>query len=123
MALPRLTKENMDQHSLRSDGRVINFGPGPAMLPLEVMTRAKEEFLNYAGLGVSIVEISHRDKDFVSVVEEASALFSELVSLPENYTVLFMHGGARMQFSAVPMNLIARKPARKAGYVETGVFS
>jgi len=123
MAMPGLTKENMDQQSLRSDGRVINFGPGPAMLPLEVMTRAKEEFLNYAGLGVSIVEISHRDKDFVSVVEEASALFRELVSLPENYTVLFMHGGARMQFSAVPMNLIARKPARKAGYVETGVFS
>ena len=113
----------MDQQSLRSGGRVINFGPGPAMLPLEVMTRAKEEFLNYGGLGVSIVEISHRDKDFVSVVEEASSLFRELVSLPENYTVLFMHGGARMQFSAVPMNLIARKPARKAAYVETGVFS
>lgn len=123
MAMPRLTKENMDQQSLRSGGRVINFGPGPAMLPLEVMTRAKEEFLNYEGLGVSIVEISHRDKNFISVVEEASSLFRELVSLPENYTVFFMHGGARMQFSAVPMNLIARKPARKAGYVETGVFS
>lgn len=123
MAMPGLSKENMEQQFLRSGGRVINFGPGPAMLPLEVMTRVKEEFLNYAGLGVSIVEISHRAKEFVSVVEEAVALFRELVSLPDNYTVLFMHGGARMQFSAVPMNLIARKPARKAAYVETGVFS
>src|SRR5579859_1442025 len=123
MAIPSLTKENMDRRSLRSGGRVINFGPGPAMLPLEVMTRVKEEFFSFAGLGVSIVEVSHRAKEFVSVVEEAVALFRKLVSLPENYTVLFMHGGARMQFSAVPMNLIARKTARKAGYVETGVFS
>lgn len=120
MATP---KPEADQQSLRAGGRVINFGPGPAMLPLEVMTRAQQEFLNYGGLGVSIVEISHRSKDFVSVVEEASALFRELVSLPENYSVLFVHGGARMQFSAVPMNLIGRKPASKAAYVETGVFS
>ena len=117
-------EENMtEQQALRSGGRVINFGPGPAMLPFEVMTRAQQEFLNYGGLGVSILEISHRDKNFVSVVEEAVALFRELTSLPENYSVLFMHGGARMQFSAVPMNLIGRKPARKAAYVETGVFS
>lgn len=109
--------------SWRSGDRVFNFSPGPAMLPIEVMTRVQHEFLNYGGLGASIVEISHRSKDFVRVVEEAIVLFRELTSLPENYSVLFMHGGARMQFSAVPMNLIGRKPARKAAYVETGVFS
>jgi phosphoserine aminotransferase len=109
--------------SRRSGERVFNFSPGPAMLPIEVMTRVQHEFLNYGGLGASIVEISHRSKDFVRVVEEATALFRELTSLPENYSVLFVHGGGRMQFAAVPMNLIARTPARKAAYVETGVFS
>ncbi|HLY63137.1 MAG TPA: 3-phosphoserine/phosphohydroxythreonine transaminase [Terriglobia bacterium] len=103
--------------------RVFNFGPGPTMLPYEVMTRVQREFLNYAGLGASIIEISHRSKDFVAVVEEAAALFRDLTSLPENYSVLFMAGGGRMQFAAVPMNLIARKTAHKAAYVETGVFS
>ena len=117
------TENTMEKTSLRPGGRVFNFSPGPAMLPHEVMTRVQQEFLNYGGLGASIIEISHRDKEFVSVVEEATSLFRELVSLPENYSVLFMHGGARMQFAAVPMNLIARKAARKAAYVETGVFS
>ena len=107
----------------RPGGRIFNFAPGPAMLPDAVMVRAQQEFLNYGGLGASIIEISHRSKDFVAVVEEAVALFRELVSLPENYAVLFMHGGARMQFSAVPMNLIGLKPAQRAAYVETGVFS
>lgn len=118
------TKEHtIEQSSPRSGGRVFNFGPGPAMLPLEVMVLAQQEFLNYGGIGASIVEISHRSKDFMNVVEEASALFRELVSLPENYSILFVHGGARMQFAAVPMNLIALKAPRKAAYVETGVFS
>ncbi len=119
-----LTKERMaGQPTSSASGRVFNFSPGPAMLPYEVMVRAQEEFLNYGGLGASVLEISHRSKDFVSIVEEATSVFRELVLLPEDYSVLFMHGGARMQFAAVPMNLIARKPARKAAYVETGVFS
>jgi phosphoserine aminotransferase len=109
--------------SARPGGRIFNFAPGPAMLPDAVMVRAQQEFLNYGGLGASIIEISHRSKDFVAVVEEAVALFRELVSLPENYAVLFMHGGARMQFSAVPMNLIGLKASHLAAYVETGVFS
>ena len=107
----------------RAAGRVFNFSPGPAALPDEIMAQVQEEFLNYAGLGASVIEISHRAKDFVSIVEEAVALFRELVSLPQDYSVLFMHGGGRMQFSAVPMNLIARSGARKAAYIETGVFS
>jgi phosphoserine aminotransferase len=107
----------------RAGGRIFNFSPGPAMLPDEVMARVQQEFLNYGGLGASIIEISHRSKDFVAVVEEAVALFRELVSLPENYTVLFIHGGARMQFAAIPMNLIGLKASHRAAYVETGVFS
>ncbi len=104
-------------------GRVFNFSPGPATLPDEVLERVQQEFLNYRGLGASIIEISHRAKEFVSIVEEAAALFRELTSLPQHYSALFMHGGGRMQFSAVPLNLIARTPARKAAYVETGVFA
>lgn len=107
----------------RPAGRVFNFSPGPAMLPDEVMLQVQKEFLNYGGLGASIIEISHRSKDYVGVVEEAVALFRELVALPDHYTVIFVHGGARMQFSAVPMNLIGLKAAHKACYVETGVFS
>jgi phosphoserine aminotransferase len=107
----------------RPGDRVFNFGPGPSMLPYEVMTRVQSEFMNYAGVGASIIEISHRSREFVEIVEEAAALFRELTSLPESYSVLFVHGGGRMQFSAIPMNLIARTPARKAAYVETGVFS
>jgi phosphoserine aminotransferase len=107
----------------RPGGRIFNFAPGPAMLPDAVLVRAQQEFLNYGGIGASIIEISHRSKDFVAVVEEAVSLFRELTSLPESYAVLFVHGGARMQFSAIPLNLIGLKPPHRAGYVETGVFS
>jgi phosphoserine aminotransferase len=122
MPSPETAKENVGGRASAA-GRVFNFSPGPAMLPDEVMTRVQEEFLNYGGLGASVIEISHRSKDFVAITEEAAALFRELVSLPEDYSVLFMHGGGRMQFAAVPLNLIARTGARKAAYVETGVFS
>jgi phosphoserine aminotransferase len=91
------------------------------MLPEAVMIRIQEEFLNYGGLGASVIEISHRSKDFEAIINGAIGLFRELTGLPENYSVLFVHGGGRMQFSAVPLNLAA--PSRKALYVETGVFS
>lgn len=103
--------------------RVYNFSPGPAMLPEPVMARIKEEFLNFAGLGASVIEISHRSKEIDAVANEAIRLFRELTSLPADYSVLFVHGGGRMQFSAVPMNLIGRVPAKKGLYVETDVFS
>ena len=106
-----------------TENRVYNFSPGPAMLPEPVMVHIREEFLNYAGLGASIIEISHRSKEFEAVVDGAIGLFRELVSLPDGYTVLFVHGGGRMQFSAVPMNLIGRVPSKKALYVETDAFS
>ena len=93
------------------------------MLPEPVMVRVKEEFLNYGGLGASVIEISHRAKDFVAIVDGTTSLFRELTGLPADYSVLFVAGGGRMQFSAVPLNLIGRSPARKALYVETGVFA
>jgi phosphoserine aminotransferase len=106
-----------------AENRVYNFSPGPAMLPEPVMVQIREEFLNFSGLGASIIEISHRSKEFEAVVDGAVSLFRELVSLPDDYTVLFIHGGGRMQFSAVPMNLIGRVPSKRALYVETDAFS
>ncbi|HTV56784.1 MAG TPA: aminotransferase class V-fold PLP-dependent enzyme, partial [Terriglobia bacterium] len=106
-----------------TNSRVFNFSPGPAMLPEPVMLRIKEELMNYGGLGASIVEISHRSKEFDAILNGAINLFRELTSLPDNYSVLFMHGGGRMQFAAIPLNLIGRSPSKKALYVETGAFS
>jgi len=103
--------------------KVYNFGAGPAMLPEPVMERIRDEFLDYAGMGVSVIEISHRSKQFVAILEAAQALFRELTGLPENYRILFMHGGARMQFSALPLNLAGRSASRKALYVESGNFA
>ena len=103
--------------------RVFNFGAGPAMLPEPVMQRARDEFLDYKGIGASVIEISHRSRDFMDIVEAADALFRELAAIPENYRILYVHGGAQMQFSAIPMNLIARNPARKAAYAVSGNFA
>jgi phosphoserine aminotransferase len=106
-----------------SNNRVYNFSPGPAMLPEPVMLRIQKEFLNYGGIGASMIEISHRSKQFISIVDSAIDLFRELTSLPADYSVLFVHGGGRMQFAALPLNLIARSSSKKALYVETGSFS
>jgi phosphoserine aminotransferase len=103
--------------------KVYNFGAGPAMLPEPVMQKIRQEWLDYHGMGVSVIEISHRSKEFVAILEEAQALFRELVGLPENYRILFIHGGARMQFAAIPLNLAGRKPAKKCLYFETGNFA
>lgn len=102
---------------------VYNFGAGPAMLPIPVMKEVQEEFLNYNGMGVSLIEISHRSKEFGELLDETDALFKELTNLPDNYKILYVHGGAQMQFSAVPMNLMLRKPGKKAYYFETGNFA
>ncbi|MGH3669110.1 MAG: 3-phosphoserine/phosphohydroxythreonine transaminase [Pseudonocardiaceae bacterium] len=102
---------------------VYNFSAGPAMLPRSVMKRIRDEFLDFHGTGVSIIELGHKSSPFREVLDTAVALFRELTGLPENYHVLFVHGGARMQCSAVPLNLIARSATRVAGYVETGFFA
>ncbi len=103
--------------------KIYNFGAGPAMLPEPVMQQIQKEWLDFEGMGVSIIEISHRAKEFVAVLDEAQSLFRELTGLPDNYRVLFVHGGARMQFSALPLNFAGRVPSRKCLYVESGNFA
>lgn len=103
--------------------RIFNFSAGPATLPLPVMERAQKEFLDYQGMGASIIEISHRSKEFDAVINRCDALLKQLANIPDNYQILYVHGGAQMQFSAIPMNLINRKAARRAAYVQSGNFA
>ncbi|MBF0278372.1 MAG: 3-phosphoserine/phosphohydroxythreonine transaminase [SAR324 cluster bacterium] len=103
--------------------RVFNFGAGPAMLPESVMKKAQADLLDFKGLGVSVMEVSHRTNEFEELLDETTQLFRELIKLPGNYRTVFIHGGAQMQFSAVPLNLIGRNAAKKALYFETGVFA
>jgi len=103
--------------------QVYNFGAGPAMLPVSVMERVRDEFLDFKSMGISIIEISHRAKQFEQVLLDTQARFRQLTNLPDNYKILFVHGGARMQFSALPMNLAGRSPSKKCLYVETGNFA
>ena len=101
--------------------RVINFSAGPAGLPLPVLERARDEMLDYAGTGMSIMEQSHRDKVYEGVQFEAVALLKELLGVPDTHQVLFLQGGASLQFAMIPMNFL---PAGKsADYVVTGHWS
>lgn len=101
--------------------RVFNFSAGPAVLPVEVLEQAREELLDWRGAGMSVMEMSHRGKEFVSIAEQAEADLRELLDVPPNYKVLFLQGGATGQFSAVPMNLSA--PGGTVDYVNTGAWS
>jgi phosphoserine aminotransferase len=98
--------------------RVINFYAGPAGLPLPALERAKEELLDFAGSGMSVMEISHRAKEYDAVHEEALALTRELMGIPANYKVLLLQGGAHLQFGMIPLNLL--RGGRKADYILTG---
>ncbi len=101
--------------------RVINFSAGPAGLPLPALEKARDELLDYAGTGMSIMEQSHRDKPYEAVHRDAVARLTRLLGIPETHTVLFMQGGASTQFALVPMNFL---PAgKRADYVMTGVWS
>lgn len=100
--------------------RVFNFNPGPAVLPLWALETAQKEFLDYKGTGMSIIESSHRAKEFEAVIAEAEALMRELWGIPENFKVLFCHGGASTQFFMVPMNLAGNDVV---DYVVTGQFA
>ncbi|MBK0033834.1 3-phosphoserine/phosphohydroxythreonine transaminase [Erwinia sp. S43] len=101
--------------------QVFNFSSGPAMLPVEVLRRAEQELCNWQGLGTSVMEISHRSKEFIQVAEEAEKDFRDLLKIPSNYKVLFCHGGARAQFAAVPMNLLGSHTT--ADYVDGGYWA
>jgi len=101
--------------------RIHNFNPGPAALPLSVLEEIQEEFLDFRSGGMSILEISHRSKDFDAVIEDAEARIRRLLRLPADFHVLFIQGGASMQFAMVPMNLAAENPG--VDYVDTGTWS
>ena len=85
---------------------VYNFSPGPAMLPAEVMQQAKDEFLNWQQSGVSVMEISHRSAEFKALAEESKRDLRDLLNIPDNYQILFLHGGAQSQFAMVPMTML-----------------
>jgi phosphoserine aminotransferase len=99
---------------------VYNFSAGPAVLPRPVLERAQSEFLDYRGSGMSVMELSHRSSLFEEIIQDAEALLRELMAIPDNYRVLFLQGGASLQFSMVPLNLAKNK---KALYVNTGSWS
>jgi len=101
--------------------RVFNFSAGPAALPAEVLEQLRDEMLEWRGSGMSVMEMSHRGKDFVGIAERAEADLRELLGVPANYKVLFLQGGATAQFAAIPLNLTA--PGATADYVNTGAWS
>ena len=101
--------------------RVFNFSAGPAMVPQEVLERAREEMLDWQGSGMSVMEMSHRDKEFMSIASKAEADLRELMAVPANYKVLFLQGGASSQFANIPMNLLRGK--NSADYINTGAWS
>ena len=101
--------------------RIFNFSAGPAMLPAEVMARAGDEMLDWHGSGMSVMEMSHRGKEFISIYEEAEHDLRELLAVPKSYKILFLQGGATLQFAQVPMNLLRGKA--RADYVVTGEWS
>lgn len=100
--------------------RVYNFSAGPAMLPVEVLKEAAEEMLNYKNTGMSVMEMSHRSKDYEMILEEAEENLRKLMNIPSNYKVLFLQGGGSLQFAMVPMNLMKNK---EADYILTGVWA
>ena len=96
-----------------------NFGAGPCILPREVIEKTASAILDFNGIGLSIAEISHRSKDFQPVMDEAMALVKEVLNVPEGYSVLFLGGGASLEFCMIPFNFLVKK----AGYLNTGVWA
>ncbi len=101
--------------------RVVNFSAGPATLPEEVLRQAAAEMLDWHGSGMSVMEMSHRDREFMSIAAQAEADLRALMEIPARYKVLFLHGGASHQFAMVPMNLLRGR--RSADYVNTGAWA
>ena len=101
--------------------RIYNFSAGPSVLPVSVLEQAAAEMVNYRGTGMSVMEMSHRSKVYVSLFDEIKADLKRLMNVPDTHEILFMHGGATLQFSAVPLNLIGK--TGKADYAVTGSFS
>lgn len=102
-------------------GRVFNFSAGPAVLPEPVLARARDQMLDWRGCGMSVMEMSHRGKEFTGIAEKAEADLRELLAVPPGYKVLFLQGGASAQFAVIPMNLLRGR--QKADYVHTGEWA
>ena len=101
-------------------GRTYNFSAGPATMPEPVLEEIRDEMMNYRGSGMCVMEMSHRSKVFQQIIDEAEADLRELMNIPDNYKVLFIQGGATLQFAMIPMNLMKNG---KAVYIETGAWS
>jgi len=101
--------------------QVFNFSAGPAIIPVEVLRRAEQELRNWRGLGMSVMEISHRSKEFIEMAKESEQDLRDLLNIPTNYQVLFSHGGARAQFAAVPLNLLGASGG--ADYIDGGYWA
>jgi phosphoserine aminotransferase len=101
--------------------RIFNFAAGPAVLPLEVLEEAQRDLIALPGVGMSVLEISHRSKTFDAIIQGCERDMRTLAGIPEHYKVLFLQGGASLQFSMVPMNLLP--PGASADYILTGVWS
>ena len=101
--------------------RIWNFNPGPATLPLPVLERMKIDLPDYAGTGMAVMELSHRSKEYSAIHNDTKALLTELFHIPPNYKILFLQGGASLQFAMVPMNLL--KANASANYINTGSWS
>lgn len=101
--------------------RAYNFSAGPSVLPEKVLEKARSELTSWHGCGMSVMEMSHREKEFVSIAKDAEARLRSLMRIPEEYHVLFLQGGASLQFSAIPMNILRDKS--KMAYIETGTWS
>ena len=106
---------------MTSSARVFNFGAGPAVLPLPVLEEMQRDLLALPGVGISILEVSHRSAAFESILAKAEAGMRALAGIPANYRVLFLQGGASLQFSMVPMNLLAS--GATADYIDTGSWA
>ena len=100
--------------------RIYNFSAGPATLPLPVLEKAQSELLSLDGIGMSVMEISHRSKNFDAILESAKANLKELLGIPDNYKILFLQGGASLQFSMIPMNFLGAD--QTADYIITGTW-
>ena len=103
--------------------RKYNFSAGPAMLPEAVLERAKQEMVDWNSTGMSVMEMSHRGKDYMSIAAQAEADLREIMGIPNNYKVLFLQGGASSQFSMIPMNLFCSRGLLHADYINTGAWS
>ncbi len=103
--------------------RVYNFSAGPSMLPLEVLEKVQKGLIDYEGTGMSVMEMSHRSKPYEKINADAEILLRELMNIPDNYSVIFVQGGASMQFEALPLNLSNGTTSAKGDYVVTGNFS